>query len=215
MAQRSSAVDRPRGTLGKRRAILDGGLGIFARDGYARATVDAVAAAAGVSTRTIYNQFETKAALFRAVIEDSADAVAAVHVRVIQDCLGPVTRAEDVEPALVATGARLLASEGENAAHRALVRHVQADSAHIPAEILDSWQRRGPRRTRQELAGQLARLARLGLLRVADPDLASVHFVALAGTARQDPDPARSGPDTDALLRAAVDAFLRGHLPRG
>ena len=55
----------------KRRAILAGALTVFARDGYTRASIDAIAAQAIVSTRTIYNHFQCKAHLFQTVIQES------------------------------------------------------------------------------------------------------------------------------------------------
>ncbi|WP_424532941.1 helix-turn-helix domain-containing protein [Sphaerisporangium viridialbum] len=61
-----TAGTRPRGGLAdKRRAILAGALTVFARDGYTRATTEAISAQAGVSSRTLYNHFQDKARLFK------------------------------------------------------------------------------------------------------------------------------------------------------
>ena len=49
-----------------RRRILDAALGLFGREGYAATSVAAVAREAGVSVKTVYLGFETKAGLFRA-----------------------------------------------------------------------------------------------------------------------------------------------------
>src|SRR4051794_3291532 len=82
----------------KRRGLLDGALEVFAADGYARVSIDAIARAAGVSSRTIYNQFGDKAGLFEAVIVDSARRVADSQVAVADRLLGGVPgRTRDVE----------------------------------------------------------------------------------------------------------------------
>ena len=53
-----------RGRPDKRRAIMRAANLVFGRDGYTRATVDAIAREAGVSKKTIYNHFDDKEALF-------------------------------------------------------------------------------------------------------------------------------------------------------
>jgi AcrR family transcriptional regulator len=50
-----------------RRAIVDAAHELFDRDGYPATTMDAVAAAAGVSLKTVYLVFSTKSGLLRAV----------------------------------------------------------------------------------------------------------------------------------------------------
>src|SRR5918999_1741983 len=84
MTRQDPAKARPRGGLAdKRRAILAGALTVFARDGYTRASIDAISAQAGVSTRTIYNHFQDKAQLFQSVIQESAAKVAAAQAAII------------------------------------------------------------------------------------------------------------------------------------
>lgn len=55
---------------GRRRAILDAALALFAHDGVERTTMMRVAAAAGVSRATLYGRFVTKEALLAGVLED-------------------------------------------------------------------------------------------------------------------------------------------------
>jgi AcrR family transcriptional regulator len=81
--------------------VLSGGLTVFARDGYARASIDVIAAEAQVSSRTIYNHFQDKAGLFRAVIQDSAQRVAAAQLGIVDRYLRKVT---DLEADLVEFG---------------------------------------------------------------------------------------------------------------
>src|SRR5690348_5058759 len=117
-----------RGLPDKRRAILAGALTVFARDGYSRASIDAIAAEARVSTRTIYNHFQDKAHLFHAVMLTSTCRVAEAHLALLDRHLGKV---DDLEADLVAFGLAWLAPMPDFAEHSALVRQVHADSAHI------------------------------------------------------------------------------------
>ena len=47
---------------------------LFLRDGYARTSVDAIAAEAGVSKRTIYNHYGDKESLFLSVVSGKYDS---------------------------------------------------------------------------------------------------------------------------------------------
>jgi AcrR family transcriptional regulator len=71
-------------------AVLDAAVGVFARYGYRKASMDEVARAAGVSRQGLYLQFANKEELFRKAVEHSLDsqlnaAVAALSRR--QDSL--------------------------------------------------------------------------------------------------------------------------------
>lgn len=203
-----------RGTTAKRRAILDGALTVFARDGYARASIDAIAEAADVSTRTIYNHFTDKSGLFAAVVEDTAAAVSGAHIDQIDTILGAITSAADLEPALVACGIALHTVVPPEAPHWGLVRQVQADTDHIADDVIDTWRRLGPARVKKQLALHLADLDRRGLLRLDDPSTAALHYSALVGTAynsalEADPSADRA---TELMIRA-ISAFLHGYGP--
>jgi AcrR family transcriptional regulator len=54
----------------KMQAILDGALEVFMVQGYAAASMDRIAAAAGVSKSTLYSNFQDKEGLFLALIQD-------------------------------------------------------------------------------------------------------------------------------------------------
>ncbi len=54
----------------KRAQILRGAAEVFAADGYQGASMARIAAIAGVSKGTLYNYFDTKAALFTSYVED-------------------------------------------------------------------------------------------------------------------------------------------------
>ena len=57
-----------------KRAVLDGAREVFAKSGYAAATIEAVAAAAMVSVPTVYALFGSKPALLAAMVADGGSA---------------------------------------------------------------------------------------------------------------------------------------------
>ncbi|MCG5220308.1 TetR/AcrR family transcriptional regulator [Streptosporangium sp. KLBMP 9127] len=209
MAANDTTKPRPRGGLAdKRRAILAGALLVFARDGYTRASIDAISAQAGVSTRTIYNHFTDKAELFESVIQESATRVADAQVAIIDRYLRKVT---DLEADLIEFGEALATPmAAEHAAHFALVRQINAEAGHIPQAAIEAWQETGPLRVRRELAQHLSRLADRGLLRFDDANRAAVHLMLLISPAG--PSSPSAQEDVSAAVTAGVRTFLYGHL---
>jgi len=55
--------------MSSRERILDAAMETFARYGYRRASMDQVAEAAGLTRQAVYHHYESKQALFRAVVE--------------------------------------------------------------------------------------------------------------------------------------------------
>jgi AcrR family transcriptional regulator len=73
-----------------RRLIVDAAATLFAERGYARTSIAAVAAAAGVAVNTVYTSVGGKSALIMAISEDgAADAVAVEAERRIGECTDP------------------------------------------------------------------------------------------------------------------------------
>ena len=211
MIRENSTKRRPRGGLAdKRRAILAGALTVLARDGYTRASIDAIAAAAGVSTRTIYNHFADKAELFQTVIQESATRAAEAQIAIIDRHLHKIT---DLEADLVEFGRALAAPmTAEHAEHFALVRQINAEAGHIPQTAIDTWQQTGPLRVRRELAGHLRQWADQGLLRVENSERAAVHLMLLISAA----DPSYNGAvpseqAIDDMVTSGVHVFLHGY----
>ncbi|MEV0645065.1 helix-turn-helix domain-containing protein [Phytomonospora sp. NPDC050363] len=155
-----------RGQPGKRGDILRGALTVFARDGYVGASIDAISAEASVSTRTIYNHFQDKAALFVTVVEESTARVAGIHGEIIERHLGrEVFDVEGLEEVLVACAVDLADPAGRDyGEHIALIRHLDAEAGSIPAEAVRIWRRTGPLRVQELLAGRLAEFGARGLL---------------------------------------------------
>jgi len=210
-SERTPTQRRPSGLVDKRRAILAGALAVFARDGYTRASIDAISAAAGVSTRTIYNHFADKEELFHTVILESSTRVAGAQVELIERLLADVT---DIERDLVAFGMEWTRPTPEFADHFALVRQINAEVGHIPQATIEAWQRTGPRRVHLELAYHVRRLAERGLIRADDPDRAALHLGVLVSTVNPSL-PSQRAPDEERvkIVTAGVRTFLHGHLP--
>src|SRR6476620_9202875 len=55
--------------MSPRTRILDAAMLVFRRQGFRRASIEQVAEAAGLTRQALYHHFESKEALFRAVIE--------------------------------------------------------------------------------------------------------------------------------------------------
>ncbi|MEV6158455.1 TetR/AcrR family transcriptional regulator [Nonomuraea sp. NPDC052129] len=201
---------KPAGQPDKRRAIVAGALTLFARDGYTRAGLDAIAAEAGVSNRTIYNHFTDKAELFQTVIQESTQRVADTMVDIIDRHLSKVV---DLEEDLVDFGlAWLGVLTSDLAPHFALIRQINAETEHIPPAALKLWQEAGPGRTRRELAERLSRIAERGDLAMDDPVRAAGHLMLLI-SADNLTDRAALHDKTAlrAMVTAGVQTFLYGY----
>lgn len=59
----------------KQNAVLEAAIAEFSAQGFDRASMDAVAARAGVSKRTLYNRFESKEGLFAALVNELAHRI--------------------------------------------------------------------------------------------------------------------------------------------
>ncbi|HZX06950.1 TetR/AcrR family transcriptional regulator [Kribbella sp.] len=162
-----------RGRIDKRQAILDSAFTVFARDGYRQASVDTVAATAGVAKHTIYNHFGDKESLFRAAVAALADDALARNLAAVE-ALRP-----DREPAEVLTEVgRKLAECYCDEKSWALRRLLYAEFASMP-ELQDIVRDRATDKVNDALADRLARLALAGQLRITDPAVAAEQFGAL------------------------------------
>ena len=205
-----SSGARPGGRAAKRLAIVEGARTVFGREGYDRTSIEAIAAEASVSTRTIYNHFAGKEQLFSDVVQASAGQVAdAFAVTVEQQLTGT-----DPEADLVALGLALVGQRTLFPRHFAMIRQIRTEASHFPPAVIDTWQQAGPLRVRHELTRRLERLAEAGLLRLDDPARATVHFVALVSseiTLRAPGSPPLTPTETADSVAHGVAAFLHGY----
>lgn len=162
-----------RGRIDKRQAILAAAFTVFAREGYRPASVDTVAATAGVAKHTIYNHFGDKQSLFREAVAALADDALARNLAAVE-LLRP-----EREPAeaLTEVGLRLAECYCDEKSW-ALRRLLAAETASMP-ELLDIVRDRATDRVNDALADRFARLALAGRLRITDPVVAAEQFGAL------------------------------------
>ncbi|MFF4756078.1 TetR/AcrR family transcriptional regulator [Streptomyces sp. NPDC002514] len=208
--------------LAKQIALASASCPVFGREGYTRASVDALAAAAGVSTRTLYNHFPGgKADLFRTVVTWTSTEVRDAQLDRLHAVLDPrrPPRPEDLEHDLVALARAFIDLMTEFPDHFALVRHIHAEADHVPADVLAAWQDAGPVPVGRALADAMAALAEAGLIDVhGDAALAGAHFTALISHSITQLSHYGVRPlprtDTDLLIRGGVGAFLRAYAAR-
>jgi AcrR family transcriptional regulator len=198
----------------KREAIVRAARHVLGRLGYFGAGIDVIAAEAEVSTRTIYNKFESKEQLISAVLAETFDQVAAARKALISRYAGEVT---DLESDLIELAKEWVRPTPALHDHFAIVRRLWPESDRFPQELRDVWHEAGPRRAHRTLAIYLAALGERGVLHVEDPDVSAQHFLALiSDTTISRAEYGATGPEREIheVARAGVHAFLYGYLPR-
>ncbi|MFB7943773.1 TetR/AcrR family transcriptional regulator [Kitasatospora phosalacinea] len=203
-----------RGMPEKRAAIIRAARTAFGREGFTRCSVDAIAAEAGVSKRTVYNHFTDKEQLFQTVILAGATEVAEDHARISDRHFRKVV---DLRADLLDFATERAEGLVSFAEHWALVRTIEAEATHINPTVLEAWQEAGPRESHRELTRRMGELADQGLLEVADPGEAAGHltqltFMAVAQLTFYGALPV--DPEQSARITASgVDAFLKIYRP--
>ncbi|MBO2445555.1 TetR/AcrR family transcriptional regulator [Actinomadura barringtoniae] len=196
-----------RGRIDKRQAILDAAFTVFAREGYAQAGVDAVAAEAGVAKATVYNHFGDKENLLRAAFAAVAEDALAKNMAAVERLTGE----GDLRERLESVGLALMDCYCDERSW-ALRRLMAAELSQLP-DLLDIVQRRAADRVMEALADRLARLALAGRLQLTDPLLAAEQLAALlsAPLDRRTRLGTQEVPEEELrhLAKAAVDTFLR------
>jgi len=189
----------------KRAQILDGAAAVFAADGYEGASMARIAAVAGVSKGTLYNHFDSKAALFTAYVVEKCNQ----NLAHIFDGAN-----HDGDPAEVLRGIgkrmvrMMLSTVGLE-----IYRVVTAEAAKFP-DLARGFFESGPARAIGFMAGWLAEETRRGRLAVPDPAFAAEQFFHLCQTGlvlrrrlEMLPDPSEN--DIDHVVDASIAMFLR------
>ncbi|HWV39568.1 MAG TPA: TetR/AcrR family transcriptional regulator [Vulgatibacter sp.] len=164
-------MSAPAHSPAKREQILDGATSVFRELGYQRASVDAIAAAAGVSKATIYNHFRDKEALFLATVDRENRSLREKFVSLLETPTG------DVEADLRTIGEQLLRLVGSPAS---VLRYriVTAEAGRFPGAGRALYEC-GILAGRKNLARFLEKAARMGALALDDPEEAAIDFAAL------------------------------------
>jgi AcrR family transcriptional regulator len=187
-----------------REAIVSAALDQLAEGGYASATVQVVAARAGVATGTVYRHFPSKAELFAEVFRRASQ----IEMDVFTDATADRTRpaSERIAAATEAFARRALASPT-----RAYALIAEPVDPAVEAERLSF--RRG---YRDVLVNVLNDGIEQGEFEAHDKETTAAALVGAIGEALVGPlSPAanRGGPHHDPLI-AAVVQFATGALPR-
>lgn len=197
------------GSAAKRAAILVAARELFLGDGFDRSSVDAVAARAGVSKRTVYDYFGDKQALLLAVVEHAGESLMQSIRRSIADTLIDFA---DLQTALVDFSLRVITEALGSVDYLALMRLVTSESVHLP-QLHAHWMANAPE---EAIAERLAEFDRIGLLSAPNPRLAADHLIALtfllAVNAIGPTFPA-DDPRLRDSLHEGVRAFLRAYAP--
>jgi TetR/AcrR family transcriptional repressor of mexJK operon len=198
------------GSAIKRAAILDAARELFMTDGFDRTSVDAIAARAAVSKRTVYDYFGDKRALLLAVVsESSASLMASIRAALDETLTGEV----ELEASLIDFSLRVMSSTLGTADYAAIVRLVSTEAAHLPPDEMS----RLDNAPEDVVAARFAELGRRGLLDVPDPRTAADHYIALTFMMAFRARRAEGQPDEDRVRRIitnGVRAFLRAYEPR-
>ena len=167
--------DDPR-VVRTRAAVVDAARTLFLRKGYAGTTVEDIAALAGLTKRTVYNNYADKDALFTQIVVE-AIAYAGEFARGLHDEHAAGITAANLGVTLHGLGRRMalvIVSRDVIALRRLLVN----ESRDFPA-LARRYFDRVPGQVLAALASIFEQLGRAGILRVADTKCAAAQFAYL------------------------------------
>jgi len=154
----------------KRELIVAAARKLFLGTGFGSTSMDAIAAEAGVSKRTVYSHFQNKETLFAAIMRGMCQAMSGLNPE---------------EPIPDAPPQQVLKSIGLHILHGVLdpealdlFRVVLAESPTFP-ELGKAFWEAGPEVMKSFLSQYLSGLDRQGVLSVPDPDLAAFQFIGM------------------------------------
>jgi AcrR family transcriptional regulator len=212
-ARKPSVRGRPRqlDEAARRERLIAAAEHVFVELGYGAANMDSIARRAGMSKKTIYQVFETKQALFAAVIDSRRDALAAT---IEGEAFNDSRRPEDVLRLFLRRIAQFILAPRQAALYRLAV----AESQRAP-ELANAFYREGSTKVCSPLTEWLALQHEREILHVPDPvsatkmlfymAIAELQMRLLIGECRE--------PDQSAIderVDHAVRLFLDGSRPR-
>ncbi len=195
----------------KRKQILDGAQRIFFGSGFDAASMGEIAREAGVSKGTLYVYFDSKEALFAALIEESKRATA--ERTVVLDPGDP-----DVGSVLTEFSVGLMQKLAAPQ-HVAMVRMVIGIADKFPT-LARAFYEAGPDHGRRLLTVYLESQRARGRLAMDDPETAAWQFLGMCChpvtvhvllSGQKPPD----APRIRRYAESAVATFLAGYAPKG
>lgn len=192
------------GLEGKRGQIIEAAVDEFLERGFAGASMDRVSAKASVSKRTVYNHFESKDALFRAILDILAEQMR----RTLEVDYHP---GQPIRRQLVTLGW----AEGKlmtDPHFMRLARMVMGETMRDPALAAEM----NERLAHKETFMRFFRAAKAdGSLQICDADRATEQFLGLLKSQGFWPvifsGEVLSKPAMDQVVESSVDMFLKGY----
>jgi AcrR family transcriptional regulator len=190
----------------RRRRYLDTALALFLEHGFNGVSMDQLVSAAGGSKATLYRYFDSKDALFEAIIDDIASGGQ------------PADDADDWSSTDVRTGldqlVRATAAAALDERTIVLMRLALGEAGRFP-QLGQTLYDRGPGATYARLRGFLAAKAGAGEIEVDDLQIAAEQLLGGVIGHQQMRTALGAGRATqaelDARIAAAVDTFLQVH----
>ena len=157
----------------RHREIREAAVGVFLAGGYEGATMEEIAARAGVSKQTVYKHFTDKQHLFADIVLSTTDDMTALIGLIAEGLPATTDLSRDLEHL---AGTFLVALMQPRVLR---LRRLVISSADRFPEISSAWYEQGFERVLAALAGSFRALADRGLLAVDDASAAAEHFVGM------------------------------------
>ncbi|GLU48267.1 TetR/AcrR family transcriptional regulator [Nocardiopsis ansamitocini] len=204
------------GSAEKRTAILVAARELFVHQGVDRVSMDAVAARAQVSKRTVYDYFGDKRKLFLAILAASSESLTVTTRRALDEHLpkdARITTVPQLEQALTAVAIELGTSVVRSADYAAAFALVAQERLRTPTTEDDL----ATEAVSEDLAKRIAHFADIGLLDTDDPRLAADHLSALTLLLAYERQPVPANADPEKVRQIMIDgvhAFIRAYATR-
>lgn len=179
-----------------RSAVVEAARTLFLRQGYAGTTMEDIAAAAGLTKRTVYNNYPDKRALFTLIVVD-VTAFADAFVTELRHQFASGMTDATLKQSFDELGRRL--ALGIVRPEVVAMRRLLIGEAREFPELASQYFDRAPGQVLHALAAGFRRLSGQGLLKVTNPSLAAAQFAFLVAGAALD----------RAMLTGAIPARAR------
>ncbi len=168
-------ADDPR-VVRTRAAVVDAARMLFLSRGYAGTTMEEIAAAAGLTKRTVYNNYADKDALFVQIVEETM-AYAETFARNLRQEFAEGATAANLPETLDDLGRRLALAIMRPEVI-ALRRLLIGEAREFPA-LAAQYFKRAPGQVLDALTSEFGRMSRAGLLDVTNARIAAEQFAYL------------------------------------
>lgn len=190
--------------------ILQAARRLFLGQGYEVTSMDAIAAEAGVSKRTVYSHFHNKEMLFVDVMKDMCDAFG---VDGNPEAIDPTAPPEQ----FLYASAKFMLSKVMDPRLQSVMRTIVAESSPFPEMGTRFWDI-GPGHMRVDVTDYLRAQDAAGVLSVPDPELSAAMFQGMVAGPQFLPmiftcSSKWPAEDIDRIARTATEMFLVAHRP--